>query len=74
MKNQRPAGRWFQTADRVSHLNPRTVILRNEVTKNLEDEQNVEHFKILRLRFAPLRMTKTGFVYTLRQRLWLCLI
>ena len=35
------------------------------MTKDPVDQLNVELFKILRLRFAPLRMTNSEFVYSL---------
>ena len=41
------------------------VILRNEVTKDLISLKTA-CFKILRLRFAPLRMTKRAFIYSQR--------
>ena len=54
-----------QCVDKVPSHKKRAVILRNEVTKNPVDQLNAELFKILRLRFAPLRMTNSEFVYSL---------
>jgi len=56
----------LQAVDKVPSHKKRAVILRNEMTKDPVDQLNVERFKILRLRFAPLRMTNSEFVYSLR--------
>ena len=53
----------METKYHAEAFNP--VILRNEVTKDLMKTRNGEHFKILRLRYAPLRMTNPGFVDSL---------
>jgi len=59
----------FQCVDKVPSHKKRAVILRNEMTKDPVDQLNVELFKILRLRFAPLRMTNSEFVYSLTAEL-----
>ena len=53
------AGR--QAVDKVCSINNSAVILRNEVTKDLINCSGDEVFEILRLRFAPLRMTEARF-------------